>query len=205
MGQHLTLPFAAMDQIAGYTNSFDPNLSTSNKTSHWKIRKSMCQKDDISHSCICMYKQYLYHCTHMEKPKSKYCTCLYHSANALSRIMTKISDEEFAVIGLGSSYAFLLMTVNEKQGITPTEISQHMQLTPSTVTRLIEKMEYRGFLKRESIGRSTEVYSTETGLALQSQLKTIWQGLYKRYSDILGKDIAEKLTSDIYTSAQKLE
>ncbi|MEM6831937.1 MAG: MarR family transcriptional regulator [Bacteroidota bacterium] len=119
--------------------------------------------------------------------------------------MTKISDEEFAAVGLSSSYAFLLMTVNEKPGVQPTEISQQMQLTPSTVTRLIGKMEYRGYLKRESQGRSTEVYSTENGQALQPQLKKIWRGLYDRYSDILGKDVADKLTADIYASSQKLE
>ena len=78
----------------------------------------------------------------MEKTKSKYCGCLYYSVNALSRVMTKIADEEFGVTGLSSSYAFLLMTVNEKPGIQPKEISQHMQLTPSTVTRLVEKMEF---------------------------------------------------------------
>ena len=54
--------------------------------------------------------------------KSKYCGCLYYSANALSRIMTKMADEEFASAGLSSSYAFLLMTVNHKPGIQPKEI-----------------------------------------------------------------------------------
>ncbi len=141
----------------------------------------------------------------MIENKSKYCTCLYHSANALSRVMTKISDEEFASVGLGSSHAFLLMTVNEQQGIQPKEISEHMQLTASTVTRLIEKMEYRGYLERQSAGRCTEVYSTQAGLELQPKLKKIWQKLYKRYADILGKEVADKLTADIYASAQKLE
>ncbi len=141
----------------------------------------------------------------MDQKTSKYCTCLYHSANALSRVMTKISDEEFASTGLSSSHAFLLMTVNEKQGIQPKEISEHMQLTASTVTRLIEKMEYRGYLERQSVGRSTEVYSTPAGLALQPKLKEIWRNLYQRYSGILGKEVADQLTEDIYTSTQKLE
>ena len=141
----------------------------------------------------------------MKESKSKYCNCLYHSANALSRVMTKISDEEFASLGLSSSYAFLLMTVNEKQGIQPKEISEQMQLTASTVTRLIEKMEYRGHLERQSTGRSTEVYSTKAGLELQPKLKVIWRRLYKRYSDILGKETADQLTADIYASTQKLE
>lgn len=141
----------------------------------------------------------------MKKTKSKYCSCLYYSANALSRIMTKMSDEVFAGLGLSSSYAFLLMTVNEKQGIQPKEISEQMQLTPSTVTRLIEKMEYRGYLQRESVGRSTEVYSTEAGQALQPKLKEAWQQLHKRYSDILGKEASQKLTADIYSASQMLE
>jgi len=141
----------------------------------------------------------------MNKPKSNYCSCLYYSANALGRIMTKISDEEFAKVGLSSSYAFLLMTVNSKQGIQPKEISKQMQLSPSTVTRLIEKMEYRGYLKRQSCGRSTEVYSTEAGLALQDKIKTTWQDLYKRYTSILGKEAADKLTADIYDATLKLE
>ncbi len=147
----------------------------------------------------------IYYCILMTEKQSKFCNCLYHSANALSRIMTKISDEEFSVVGLTSSYAFLLMTVNEEPGIQPTEISQQMQLTPSTVTRLIEKMEYRGYLKRESVGRTTEVYPTEDALKLQPKLREVWRKLFKRYSDILGQDTAMQLTADVYSSSRKLE
>ena len=141
----------------------------------------------------------------MNENKSTYCSCLYYSANALARVMTKISDEEFSKLGLSSSYAFLLMTVNNKQGIQPKEISEKMQLTASTVTRLVEKMEYRGYLKRQSCGRSTEVYSTEEGMKLQPKLKELWQNLYKRYSDAMGKETADKLTADIYEATLKLE
>ena len=141
----------------------------------------------------------------MEKCASKYCECLNYSANALARNMTRLADEVFVEIGMSSSYAFLLMTVNEKPGVQPKEICQHLQLSPSTVTRLIEKMEYRGFLKRKSVGRTTEVYSTPSGLALQPKLKELWQNLYKRYAGILGKEAADQLTTDIYSAAQKLD
>ena len=141
----------------------------------------------------------------MKTTNSKYCTCLYHSANALSRVMTKISDEEFSITGLGSSYAFLLMTVNEKQGIQPKELSEQMQLTPSTVTRLIEKLEYKGYLKRESVGRSTNVFSTPRGIELQPKLKEVWRILYQRYTAILGKLEADTLTENIFSATVKLE
>lgn len=141
----------------------------------------------------------------MEKCNSKYCGCLYYSANSLSRRMTKMADEEFAITGLSSSYAFLLMTVNNKPGIQPKEISEHMQLTPSTITRLIEKMEQKKLLERKSTGRSTEVYPTEKSKEMDVKIKEAWRNLYHRYSELIGEAEAKKLTADIYEAANKLD
>ncbi|MDF1547879.1 MAG: MarR family transcriptional regulator [Bacteroidales bacterium] len=141
----------------------------------------------------------------MEKCDSKYCSCLYYSANALSRIMTKMADETFAVTGLSSSYAFLLMTVNDKPGIQPNEISTIMQLTPSTITRLIEKMETRGLLYREHSGRITEVYPTQSSLDLDYKIKEAWKNLYQKYSNILGKEKGDELAALIHDATRKLE
>jgi len=141
----------------------------------------------------------------MEKCESKYCGCLYYSANALARIMTKMADEVFATTGLSSSYVFLLMTVKDKPGIQPKEISQQMQLSPSTVTRLIEKMEHRGLLERKHVGRTTEVYPTDAGVELNKTIKESWKELYKTYSEILGEKKGNKLTADINDAIQKLE
>lgn len=116
-----------------------------------------------------------------------------------------MADEAFSVTGLTSSYAFLLMMVNEKPGVQPSEISTQMQLTPSTVTRLIEKMEYRGFLRREHVGRTTEVYPTQNSLDLDAQIKQAWAGLYKQYADVLGADNAEKLVALIHNATSKLD
>ena len=135
---------------------------------------------------------------------SKYCGCLYYSANALSRVMTKIADEEFSITGLAPSYAFLLMSVNEKPGIQPKEISEHMQLTPSTVTRLIEKLEYKGLVERKTVGRTTEVSPTTTGKKLDKKIKAAWLNLYKRYTDLLGEEEAINLTDKVYEASKKL-
>ena len=141
----------------------------------------------------------------MEKKDSQYCQCLYYSANALARIMTRLADEEFAPIGITSSYAFLLMSVNGKPGIQPGEISTDMHLTPSTVTRLIEKMEYKGLLERRTSGKFTEVYATSKGEALIPQIKSCWMDLYRRYSEIIGEEKGQQLTSMIYDAVRKLD
>ncbi len=116
-----------------------------------------------------------------------------------------MADECFAVTGLTSSYAFLLMTVNDAPGIQPKEISQHMQLTPSTVTRLIEKMENRGLLTRTHVGRTTEVYPTQGSIDLNDNIKKAWAELHEKYTKILGREEGDKLAQLIHEATRKLE
>ena len=136
---------------------------------------------------------------------SKYCSCLYYTANALGRAMTRMADEEFANTGLAPSYAFLLMTVGHQPGIQPTAISETMLLKPSTITRLIEKMEGRGFLHRKPVGRSTEVFLTESGEHLIPKIQKAWKNLYHRYTDLLGEEMAKQLTMLTYQAVEKME
>lgn len=151
-----------------------------------------------------MYKQiflYYFIVTHKD---SKYCHCLYYSANALARVLTKLAEEEFSTTSLAPSYAFLLMTVNDQPGIQPKEISAQMQLTASTVTRLIEKMEHRGFLERKPAGKFTKVYPTTKSKKLNKKIHAAWAKLYLRYSVLLGEALGKKLTLDAYEASQKL-
>ena len=136
---------------------------------------------------------------------SKYCSCLYYTANALGRAITRMAEEEFAITGLAPSYAFLLMTVGYQPGIKPTGISETMLLKPSTITRLIEKMEGKGFLERISTGRSTEVYLTERGECLIPEIKVAWKNLYHRYADLLGEDMSKQLTTLTFEAVKKME
>lgn len=139
------------------------------------------------------------------KDNSPFDGCLYYTASALGRIVTRMAEEEFAATGLSPSYVFLLMIVHGKPGIQPTEIAEKMMLTPSTVTRLIEKLEYQGYLRRRSEGRATLVEPTEKSLAANDRLQEAWAGLSRRYGELLGEETARKLTQDIYEAAVKLE
>jgi DNA-binding MarR family transcriptional regulator len=139
------------------------------------------------------------------KEKSKYCNCLYFSSNALARMMTKIANEEFKSSGVSTSYAFLLMTVNEKPGIQPMEISLQMMLTPSTVTRLIDKLENKKYLRREYEGKQVKVFPTEKSLVLDKKLRESWLNLFKKYSDILGENMSIDLTTDISKAVEKMK
>ena len=133
----------------------------------------------------------------MERCNLKYNTCLYYSANALARVMGKLAEEEFSKTGLAPTYAFVLMAVNSYPGIQPKELSEYLQLTPSTVTRLIDKLEFKGYLERKNCGRSTEIFPNQKSLELNDQIKSSWTALHKRYSSLVGEAGGKELTEKI--------
>ena len=116
-----------------------------------------------------------------------------------------MADEEFSVTGLSSSYALLLMAVNDRPGIQPKEISVQMQLSPSTVTRLVEKLENRGLVSRRFVGRCTEVHPTPKSKEMNERIKEAWKNLFTRYSQLLGAEESKDLTSRIYQATQQLQ
>lgn len=140
----------------------------------------------------------------MKENTSPYCHCLYYSANALSRLITKISDEEFAMTGLSSSLAFIMMTVNNRSGISPKEISEVMLLTPSTVTRLLDKLANIGLITREQKGKNILISPTTKGRELNQKIIDSWKRLYQRYTSAIGEEPAEKLTASITEAYAKL-
>lgn len=141
----------------------------------------------------------------MSSEKEIYSNCLYYATNAFSRKINRIADEEFAATGLSSSYCFILMTVNSNPGATIGYIADTMQLAYSTVSRMIEKLENKGYVKRSAIGRYTEVYPAEKAVNMQKKLIESWQALFGKLSQLLGKEIQEELTIKIASANKILE
>ena len=137
--------------------------------------------------------------------QNPYCRCLYYAANALARNVTRMAEDAFAPTGLAPSYAFLLMTVNKDPGVQPSEIARVMMLQPSTVTRLIDKMEAKGYLERRPEGKSVRVHPTARSVALQDDLEQAWSRAFDGYSGLLGADRSRSLTADTFDAAVALE
>ena len=131
--------------------------------------------------------------------------CLYYSSNKLSRIIGKMADEEFRITGLSPTYAFLLSILNEGDGITQKEIGEVLHVTPSTITRFIDKLENSGHLERRIEGKNSFIYSTEKGRGIQSDIERAWTNLHARYKELLGEDGCNELTSIINNACAKLK
>lgn len=119
--------------------------------------------------------------------------------------MSKMADESFAPTGLSSSLAIVLHTVIREPGITPMELSRIMQLTPSTLTRLVEKLEHKSLVKRVVSGRNTEVFPTRQGREMQDAIKEAWKRLKDNYTQLIGESQSQKLVDAINRGIEHLQ
>lgn len=131
--------------------------------------------------------------------------CLYFTANRLSRVITKMAEDEFAASGLSPTYAYLLMAVYEKEGISQKELGEILHLQPSTVTRLIEKLAVKGLVYNRVEGRMSLIYTTDKGKALEEVIHECWNHLRSRYGAILGNAEGDELSLRLYEVSDQLE
>lgn len=142
--------------------------------------------------------------TDTDSATTPYSACLLFSANALARAVTAIGDEEFGRFGLSYSHAYLLCEVVKQPGISPSDLSGTLYLTPSTITRLVEKLEQKQLVRRESEGKKTLIFPTPIGEALQPEVMKAWKQVGTRCAEVIGTTNICELTRQVFKAAQAL-
>lgn len=137
-------------------------------------------------------------------PATRYSACLLFSANALARAITAIGDEEFGRLGLSYSHAYLLDAVVEEPGVTPTRLSDTLFLSPSTITRLVEKLEQKQLVRRATEGKKTLIYATPQGEGLRPAIAEAWQRVGAKYAQAVGPENVCELTKQVFQAARAL-
>jgi MarR family transcriptional regulator, organic hydroperoxide resistance regulator len=140
----------------------------------------------------------------MKLAQSKYGKCLYFTSNALARKVDKLARESWSKVGLPPSHAYLLLLVLERPGIQPGDIAEHLQLQPSTITRLIEKLEEKKLLVRTAEGKITNVYPTPKAKELLPKLNECMNEFCFRCSALMSKEEGIKLVQNMGKLADKL-
>lgn len=131
--------------------------------------------------------------------------CLFFTANRLSRAITKMAEEEFASTGLTPMYGYLIRLVNGSPGITQKELSEKLSITPSTLTRFIDKLEGKQLVERQVRGKTVLVNPTPKGKELEDKIREASRNLHLRYKAILGIEAANQLSIDIKLTSEQLE
>ena len=129
---------------------------------------------------------------------------MYFSTNALARKTEKLALESWKPVDLSPSHAYLLMIVIEEPGVQPGFLADQLQLSPSTITRLIEKLEQKKLLVRTFEGKLTNVYPSPKAKGLYTQLLSCADHFYATYSSILGIEESNRLVAGMNKISDKL-
>lgn len=140
----------------------------------------------------------------MKTSESKFCSCLYFTTNALARKVEKLAVESWKKIGLAPSHAYLLKLVIDEPGMQAGVLAEQLQLTPSTITRLIEKLEEKKLVTRVTEGKTTNVFPTQKAKELKPQIKQCIEEFHEKYVKILGKEESKQFIQNMNTMADKL-
>lgn len=118
--------------------------------------------------------------------------CLFFSSAKLARLLGKIAEDAFKKTGLSPSHALLLYLVNERGNIHQKEVGEQLHLTPSTITRFVEKLEGKGLVLRKTEGKNVFLCTTDKGLLLQADITKAWNDLHGVYMGILTEEETKK-------------
>lgn len=129
---------------------------------------------------------------------------LFFLTSAFSRKLLKQADDACASVGLSSSHALILLLVHKNPGIQPGMLAEKMYLKPSTITRLVQKLERRELVHRESEGRTTSIVCTSNGDDMINQVKEIWHNLGKEIKEELGERYVSVLSEMILNAIEEV-
>ena len=129
---------------------------------------------------------------------------LFFLTGALSRKLSNQADDVFATVGLSSSHALLLWLIRNNPNIQPSELANQMQLKPSTITRLVQKLERQGLVDKRSEGRATSISCTDEGEDMAVDIEQKWEQLIQQKREKLGDRYVEVLSEMISNAIETM-
>lgn len=136
--------------------------------------------------------------------KDQYDSCLYHASAALVRHLTKLANEQFHAFDLSPTQGFILLTVRKTPGINVTDLAMVLSLDQSTITKTLDKMEFKGLVQRESIERNTRIFLTGKGEEREADAKAAWKKLRAAYTLPMGTGVVRHVADELVKARRTL-
>ena len=129
-----------------------------------------------------------------------------HSAvNHFSREISRFFDSYFEEHQLATSYIQVLRLIDEYQSMTQKEISEKMNLAPSTITRFIGKLEKMGFVKKTRSGKEMSVHIRESKTTTVNHLVSLLKEAESDLEELLGSKYIETTSALLDYGAKEIQ
>ncbi len=114
--------------------------------------------------------------------------CIYFNLSSLSRQITKIWSDEFALLGLSPSHGYLLMAIAANPKASQQELRGIVELDASTVTRFVDALVAKNLVERSSPGKGCEMLLTAQGKQVVAKANRAGLALRERMLATFGED-----------------
>ena len=123
--------------------------------------------------------------------------CVAGGVRKLNRMVSAIYDSALAGAGLKTSQFSVLVAVANRDKARPAELIKLLQMDESTLSRNVERMCARGWLRleRNEDRRSHLIEVTDKGRALIRKCLPAWQQAQEEVSQRIGADTVSALRS----------
>lgn len=101
----------------------------------------------------------------------------------VGRAHRQLAGELLAEVGLYPGQEFLLFQLWQQDGLTQRELANRLGIEPPTVTKMLQRMEQTGLIRREpdpADARLSRVSLTDHGRAQRAEIERIWTTLESR-------------------------
>jgi DNA-binding MarR family transcriptional regulator len=119
-----------------------------------------------------------------------------HALWRVTRMNKTMMGGRLRSLGLALGQDLLLLQLWDRDGCTQTELVERLGLDPSTVTKMLQRMERDGWLTRARSGddgRASVVTLTDAGRDLRGQVTALWRRLERETVAGLTPDEREQL------------
>lgn len=124
-------------------------------------------------------------------------SCLFFDSQALARVTDEMAREIFMPTTLSPYHAYVLYAIVLSSDISPTNLASLMSLSPSTITRLVDKLVQKGLVRREFFGKSSTLTATKNGNDLRVPIEKAMGELNQKFINMLGTNNLDSLNSKI--------
>jgi DNA-binding MarR family transcriptional regulator len=123
--------------------------------------------------------------------------CVGGCVRKLNRMVSAIYDSALASAGLKTSQFSVLVSVANRKQARPAQLTKHLRLDESTLSRNVERMCARGWLRlvQDADRRSHLIEVTDKGHTLIRKSLPAWQKAQAEVSRRLGTDTVAELKS----------
>ena len=105
---------------------------------------------------------------------------LHRTVVGMCRAYRAHAGELLGELGIHVGQEMILMVLWEDDGLTQTQLAERLGVQPPTVTRMVQRMEASGLLKRRacrSDARISHIFLTQRGHEVRPGVERVWERL----------------------------